>query len=161
MSEPLGLHSVIGFGGQVDNGLIVHPDGKTLIYALGSTIVLRAKDDEKAQEFLQGHTDSVSCLKLSPSGRYLASGQLTYMGFTADVIIWDLESRSLLHRLQLQKVRGCEHSWMRLQVQCSWQWRQQQQQQQEAATTTPPQHGLPNNRPPMWRYSHASPHVLG
>lgn len=54
---------------------------------------------------LQGHTGRVSCLALSPSGRLLASGQLTYLGFTADIIIWDLETRSLLHRLQLQKVR--------------------------------------------------------
>ena len=104
MSEPLNLHSVIGFGGQVENGLIVHADGETLIYSLGSTIVLRSKSDPKAQEFLQGHTDKVSCLSLSPSGRYLASGQITYMGFTADIIIWDLDTRSLLHRLQLQKV---------------------------------------------------------
>lgn len=122
---------------------------------------------------LQGHTGKVSCLALSPSGRLLASGQITYLGFTAgvqqrlcclnwhqqphcfdsrsmvclrqrcctisaicqladsiwsarcaapgttqqcyglpqrlcccpaDIIIWDLETRSLLHRLQLQKV---------------------------------------------------------
>lgn len=60
MSEPLNLHSVIGFGGQIDSGsLLVHPDGKTLIYALGSTIVLRDKNDVRSQEFLQGHTDKV------------------------------------------------------------------------------------------------------
>lgn len=75
-----------------------------MIYPLGSTIVLRDKRDPKAQEFLQGHTNSISCLALSPSGRYLASGQITYMGFTADIIIWDVEARQLLHRLQLQKV---------------------------------------------------------
>jgi hypothetical protein len=83
MSEPLGLNTVIGcvvcfsfhhshlapdslesyvclrFGGNVENGLIAHPDGKTLIYPLGSTIVLRDKKDPKAQEFLQGHSDKV------------------------------------------------------------------------------------------------------
>lgn len=48
----------------------------------------------------------VSCLALSKSGRYLASGQITYMGFTADIIIWDLESRQLLHRMALHKVRA-------------------------------------------------------
>lgn len=32
---------------------------------------------------LQGHTGRVSCLALSPSGRLLASGQITYLGFTA------------------------------------------------------------------------------
>jgi hypothetical protein len=47
----------------------------------------------------------VSCLALSKSGRYLASGQITYMGFTADIIIWDLETRQLMHRMALHKVR--------------------------------------------------------
>mmetsp|Transcript_4864 Transcript_4864/g.10439 ORF Transcript_4864/g.10439 Transcript_4864/m.10439 type:complete len:634 (-) Transcript_4864:766-2667(-) len=105
MAEPLGLHSVIGFGGTVENGLILHPDGRTLIYPLGSTIVLRDKQDPRSQEFLQGHSDKVSCLALSKSGRYLASGQITYMGFTADIIIWDLETRQLMHRMALHKVK--------------------------------------------------------
>lgn len=135
------------FEGAVEGGLITHTDGRTLIYPLGSTIVLRDKQDPRAQEFLQGHSDKVgamwpacccpsgarlgrvasvlwhpttcemaypptcgclsvqvSCLALSKSGRYLASGQITYMGFTADIIIWDLESRQLLHRMALHKV---------------------------------------------------------
>ena len=35
----------------------------------------------KKQEFLTGHTNNVSCLAVSKSGRYLASGQITHMGF--------------------------------------------------------------------------------
>ena len=52
----------------------------------------------------------VSTLALSKSGRYLASGQVTYMGFTADVIIWDLETRQLMHRMALHKVRKSTHA---------------------------------------------------
>jgi hypothetical protein len=183
MSEqPLSLLSVVGFSGSEDT-LRLHPGGKTLIYPLGSTVVLRDKDDPRAQvrarrrsglplcpgparasvgrrqrtragawaqlrhmqrarktttrshalaahttcrpcapshthtrarahatrthaqEFLQGHTDRVSALALSRSGRYLASGQVTHLGFAADIIVWDLEARSLLHRMQLQKAR--------------------------------------------------------
>jgi hypothetical protein len=59
MAEPLQLNSVIGFGGSVENGLLVHPDGKTIIYTLGSTVVLRDKADSRSQEFLQGHSDKV------------------------------------------------------------------------------------------------------
>ncbi len=46
----------------------------------------------------------ISAIALSRSGRYLATGQVTYMGFTADIIIWDLHSRQLLHRMGLHKV---------------------------------------------------------
>lgn len=43
----------------MEGGLLAHPDGRTLIYPLGSTIVLRDKFDARAQEFLQGHSDKV------------------------------------------------------------------------------------------------------
>lgn len=50
------------FCGTVEGGLLTHTDGRTLIYPLGSTIVLRDKKDPRAQEFLQGHSDKVKCL---------------------------------------------------------------------------------------------------
>ena len=59
MATPLPLESVIGFGGAVTDGLILHPDGQTLIYPLGSMVVVRPKNDSSQQEFLQGHTDEV------------------------------------------------------------------------------------------------------
>jgi hypothetical protein len=46
-------------------------------------------------------------MALSKNGRYLATGQVTYMGFVADIIIWDLESRQLMHRMGLHKVSEC------------------------------------------------------
>mmetsp|Transcript_11703 Transcript_11703/g.13906 ORF Transcript_11703/g.13906 Transcript_11703/m.13906 type:complete len:627 (-) Transcript_11703:1832-3712(-) len=104
-TDMLPLEGVIGFGGSVKSGLLLHPDGYTMIYPLGSTIVIREKGSPKSQEFLQGHSDKVSCLALSNSGKYLASGQITYMGFCADIIIWELEQRKLLHRMSLHKVK--------------------------------------------------------
>jgi len=59
MGSSLQLNSVIGFEGSIQDGLISHPDGRTIIYPLGSTIVLRDKYDARAQEFLQGHSDKV------------------------------------------------------------------------------------------------------
>ena len=51
-----------------------------MIFPLGSTVVI--KDTVKnTQAFLQGHTDSVSTLALSPDGTLLASGQETSMGY--------------------------------------------------------------------------------
>ena len=62
MTEPLELASVIGFAGHVKNGLVAHPDGETVLYPLGSTIVLRNKNDTAKQEFLRGHSNEVCCM---------------------------------------------------------------------------------------------------
>ena len=43
-------------------------------------------------------------ITISKSGKYLASGQKTFMGFQADIIIWDFDKKELLHRLKLHKV---------------------------------------------------------
>ena len=38
---PLNLLAVIGFNGTVIDGLILHPDNETLIFPIGSQIVVR------------------------------------------------------------------------------------------------------------------------
>ena len=87
----------------------MHPDACHMIYPLGNTIVIEdlmaTKQDKSRQEFLVGHTDNVSCIAVSKSGRYVASGQSTHMGFKADIIVWDFESRSLLKKFSLHKVK--------------------------------------------------------
>lgn len=100
----LQLDAVIGFEGTVQNGLIFHPDGQHLIYPLGQTIVIRDLATSHSQRFLHGHEDRVSTIALSPCGRYLASGQVTHMGFTAPIFVWDFETGAKLHELQLHKV---------------------------------------------------------
>jgi len=100
----LELQGVIGFNGKVPNGLILHPGDQHVIYPLGSTIVVRHLT-ENTQTFLQkgGHNMSVSCLALSSTGKYLASGQESYMGFPAQVIVWDLETYEIKHKLVLHQ----------------------------------------------------------
>ena len=66
--------------GKVYAGLKVHPDKENIIKPLGNTVIIENINTHK-QYFLQGHTDDVSCLAVSKSGRYLASGQVTHMGF--------------------------------------------------------------------------------
>lgn len=46
----------------------------------------------------------VTCLAVSPCGRYLASGEEVPLGFVAEVLVWNLCSRTLLHRLRLHRV---------------------------------------------------------
>jgi len=103
MENELELSAVIGFKGTVPSGLILHPDNEHLIFPLGCTVVVRNLM-QKTQSFLQGHDNQVNCITVSPSGRYLASGQKTFMGFPADVIVWDFNGRCEIHRLSLHKV---------------------------------------------------------
>ena len=91
---------MIGIKG--DAPLLLHPDGETVIYALGSSVIVRHLPSKK-QSFLQGHDDGVSTLAISPCGQFIASGQKTHMGFPADVIVWDFASLQLKHRLSLHK----------------------------------------------------------
>lgn len=102
--EHLELQSVIGFAGNVSDGIILLPDNKHIAFPLGNTIVVRSLVNDGAQRFLQGHNDKVTCLALSPTGRYLASGQQTHPGFQADVIVWDLSTLEVRHRLRIHKV---------------------------------------------------------
>ena len=85
------LVSALGFSGNVKEALIVHPNGEDIIYPLGSTIVIKNVKSGK-QNFLQGHSDKVTCLALSADGTKLASGQKTHTGFKAPVFVWDFET---------------------------------------------------------------------
>jgi len=87
--QNIDLKAVIGFTGDVPGGLVVHPTNKYVLYPLGSTVVIRDVGSPQEQRFLRGHSDAVSCIAVSPSGRYVASGQVTYMGFQADAIVWE------------------------------------------------------------------------
>nr|XP_046266536.1 cilia- and flagella-associated protein 52 [Scatophagus argus] len=100
----LELEAVIGFNGHVFSGLRVHPDREHLVYPLGYTVVLRRIKDGK-QEFLHGHTNNVSCISVSKSGSYIASGQVNFMGFKAAVIIWNYAQRTIYAQLLLHKAK--------------------------------------------------------
>eukprot|EP00043_Microstomoeca_roanoka_P004630 m.50923 g.50923 ORF g.50923 m.50923 type:complete len:610 (+) comp12578_c0_seq1:124-1953(+) len=108
--QQLELLSTIGFGGSVRDGLHVHPERQHIVYPLGCTVVVEKIGGKRSQQFLQGHTDAVSCVVISPSGRYIASGQVTHQGYAADIIIWDFKSLTLKHRLTLHKVKVADLS---------------------------------------------------
>nr|XP_021511681.1 cilia- and flagella-associated protein 52 [Meriones unguiculatus] len=98
----LELEAVIGFNGHVPNGLKCHPDQEHLIYPLGCTVLIQSINTNE-QNFLHGHGNNVSCLAISREGDYIASGQVTFMGFKADIILWDFKKRELIARLSLHK----------------------------------------------------------
>ncbi|XP_061477831.1 cilia- and flagella-associated protein 52 isoform X2 [Rhineura floridana] len=98
----LQLEAIIGFNGHVPSGLICHPDREHLIYPLGCTVIIQGIN-VCTQDFLHGHTNNVSCVTVSPSGSYVASGQITFMGFKADIILWDYQKKEMMARLSLHK----------------------------------------------------------
>ncbi|KAM9856612.1 cilia- and flagella-associated protein 52 [Aulostomus maculatus] len=100
----LELEAAIGFNGNVPFGLRVHPDREHLIYPLGCTVILKRIKDGK-QEFLHGHTNNVSCISVSQSGTYIASGQVNFLGFKAEIIIWDYAQRTIYAQLLLHKAK--------------------------------------------------------
>ena len=101
-AQNLNLLAVIGFNGGVIDGLILHPDNETLIFPIGSQIVVR-NVLSRQDRFLKGHTNDISTLTVSNSGRYLASGQKTFSGFKADIILWDLTTLSIVNRFSIHK----------------------------------------------------------
>ncbi|NXK80261.1 CFA52 protein, partial [Amazona guildingii] len=100
----LELRTAIGFNGHVPFGLICHPNKQHMLYPLGCTVVIQDLDSKK-QVFLRGHTDNVSCIAVSRDGVYVASGEVAFMGFKADIILWHFQRKELLARLSLHKGR--------------------------------------------------------
>ena len=73
---------------------------------MGNTVVVEEIKEDSGKKavapppkLLSGHNGAVSCLAVSKSGKYLASGEKTHMGFRAFIIVWDFEKRSILHKL--------------------------------------------------------------
>jgi WD40 repeat protein len=52
--------------------------------------------DPHDQYFLSGHDGPITCMAMSKSGRYFASGQ---NGENSDVLVWDFETKKMLFRL--------------------------------------------------------------
>jgi len=92
------LEHAIGFSGLSLSPLhMLGTDGSSYAYATGGCVVLGDLSDPHKQHFLRGHDDHISCLAVSKSGRLIASGQ---HGRDADVIVWDVEARAPVFRLQ-------------------------------------------------------------
>ncbi|XP_044754994.1 cilia- and flagella-associated protein 52 [Coccinella septempunctata] len=102
--KDLEVRAIIGFDGSTPRGLIIHPNGKHILYPIGNKISIQDWVT-KQQSFLTGHTNIISAMDVSRSGKYVASGQINHIGFKASVIIWDFEKRCILSQHELHKVR--------------------------------------------------------
>lgn len=70
------------------NGLKLHPDGKHIVYVLGSSLIVRNLE-EKTVRFFSSSEKAISTFSISRSGRFIAAGQQSQMGFKAKVFLWD------------------------------------------------------------------------
>lgn len=73
MQKSLEISAVIAFKGAIPEGLILHPDNEHLIFPFGSTIIIR-HIISRTQTFLRGHDNEITVVRVSKSGKYIASG---------------------------------------------------------------------------------------
>ncbi|XP_026820335.1 cilia- and flagella-associated protein 52-like [Rhopalosiphum maidis] len=102
--QDLELKSLIGFDGNPPNGLILHPDGVHLIYPLG-TNVTAYNWSTKVQRFFAGLTNIISAVTVSNTGKYVAAGQVNYMGFRSPIIIWNFQTGEAVTNYESHMVR--------------------------------------------------------
>lgn len=73
--------------GAQRGALKIHPDRQHFIYPLGCTVVIeqipstttpggKPESGQRNQQFLSGHSNAITCIAISKSGRYIASGQV-------------------------------------------------------------------------------------
>lgn len=81
----------------IPQGALFHPDGQKYIFSSGALVVIGDLTDPHSQEFLRGHDDMVTVLKVSRSGNLIASGQ---RGSHSDVIVWDYATRRKIYKFE-------------------------------------------------------------
>lgn len=62
----LAVRAIFGINGKVNFGLRLHPNGKHILFPLGTKIGIDDTITNK-EEFIAGHTHNVSCLDVSRS----------------------------------------------------------------------------------------------
>lgn len=90
------LEHAIGYSAEFLNSIIIHPNLQNYVYITGACVIICEIDNLQGQTFLRGHDDKVTCVAVSADGFLLASGQ---RGYNSDVIVWDLNTRSVKYRL--------------------------------------------------------------
>jgi len=105
---PLPLKRILGYNGNVKNGLHVVEGDKypSIIYPLGSATIKECLSPKnQTQAFFRGHSNPVSAIVVSPCGKFLASGQVTHMGYKAAVHVYTVADQNLYATFTLHKVK--------------------------------------------------------
>ena len=94
-SPAVELEHAVGYS-ALKGGLKYHPNEREYLFAAGASIIVCDFTDPHQQVFLRGHDSNITCLALSRSGKYIASGQY---GENSDAIVWDFSTKRLLYRM--------------------------------------------------------------
>ena len=97
MSVAVVFEHAIGLNIQTKKGLLYHPNSQNYIYSIGGNIIIGDLTNPNSQEFLRKHDDLITCLQLSPTGNFLASGQL---GNNSNVHVWDFNTQKVILTLE-------------------------------------------------------------
>ncbi|XP_071034756.1 cilia- and flagella-associated protein 52 isoform X2 [Parasteatoda tepidariorum] len=102
--DQLEIISTIAFQGKTRNGLVFHVDKKHVAYSVGQNVMVREISSGKEYRYY-GHSNTVSCVAVAKDGSFLASGQENFMGFKADVIIWNFQDQTIYARHNIHRVK--------------------------------------------------------
>lgn len=96
MAASVEFDHLMGFN-VFSNAAIFHPNGKNYVCSSGGNIIIGDLMDVHSQTFLRKHDDIITCLTVSVSGKYIASGQ---GGEHPDVYIWEFGSNEPIYRFE-------------------------------------------------------------
>lgn len=82
--------------------LSVDANGERIAYASGKSIFLRNLDDPSKSVQFSGHTQQTTVAKFSPSGYYVASGDVS-----GSVKIWSCDTEEPIVKNEVKVVNGC------------------------------------------------------
>ena len=112
VSPQLRQVALVGFSGAERGCMkLLVPQPARIVFTVGASLVVRDLETGR-QEVHLGHSYPVSCLSLSSSGRYLASGERASLGVRARLVCWDTTTWTCLgsHQTHHGKVEAADIS---------------------------------------------------
>ena len=98
----LSIDASIGFNKLGTQCLTVHPSDMHILWATGSTIVIKSID-RPTNRYLKGHEGPIVGICCSPDGKLMATGEQQYPGAQAALIVWDFDTFEMVFRVRYHK----------------------------------------------------------
>jgi cilia- and flagella-associated protein 52 len=96
MSVAIEFEHFIGTN-TIPNGVHFHPNGVNYVIAAGNSVVIGDLTNSQYQDFFRKHDDQITCIALSSTGHYLASGQ---KGDNSNIYVWNFSTSKLIYSFE-------------------------------------------------------------